>query len=258
MGGRVQTLGSISGGKAVYGATLGILMLESHFPRVIGDVGNAQTWPFPVQYKVVWGATPVEIVAGDPTTKLDAFVEAGRELVEMGCDGIASTCGFLSLLQPQLSQSLGVPVATSALIQIPMISQMLPPDRHVSVLTISKKDLSNAHLQAANVPLSTPIVGTETQSTGEFTSSILGNKPTLDLAVCKQELIGFARRLVHQHPKTGAIVLECTNMVPFAADIRRATGLPVYSVYSLLVWFQAGLLPRRFPLEVHDPREDPH
>ena len=41
------------GGKAVYGAAVGIVMLEARFPRIPGDVGNAATWPFPVLYKVI-------------------------------------------------------------------------------------------------------------------------------------------------------------------------------------------------------------
>lgn len=36
-----------SGGKALYGAPLGILMLEAKFPRIPGDMSNAITWPFP-------------------------------------------------------------------------------------------------------------------------------------------------------------------------------------------------------------------
>ena len=51
-----------SGGKTVYGATVGILMLDTIFPRVPGDVGNAATWPFPVLYHVVQGASPQRVV----------------------------------------------------------------------------------------------------------------------------------------------------------------------------------------------------
>ena len=46
------------GGRAIYGAPLGILMLEARFPRIPGDMGNGLTWPFPVLYKVVRGASP--------------------------------------------------------------------------------------------------------------------------------------------------------------------------------------------------------
>ena len=41
------------GGKNFYGIPIGILMNESSFPRVPGEMGNAWTWDFPVLYKVV-------------------------------------------------------------------------------------------------------------------------------------------------------------------------------------------------------------
>ena len=85
------------GGKTVYGATVGILMLETRFPRIPGDMGNALTWPFPVQYRVVRGASPDRVVRGDPRELTDAFIAAGRDLVAAGCDGITTNCGFLAL-----------------------------------------------------------------------------------------------------------------------------------------------------------------
>ncbi len=50
------------GGKAVYGMPVGILMLDARFPRIPGDMGHAGTWPFPVLYRVVRGATPARVV----------------------------------------------------------------------------------------------------------------------------------------------------------------------------------------------------
>ena len=50
-----------------------------------------------------------------------------------------------------------------------------------------------------------------------------------------------------RHPEVGAIVLECTNMPPYAAALREALGMPVYDIYSMITWFHAGLRPRRFP-----------
>lgn len=240
------------GGKTVYGASVGILMLETQFPRIPGDIGNALSWPFPVQYRVVRGATPDNIVRGDPAARLDDFIAAGRDLVEMGCDGIATNCGFLAVLQEEMAAALGVPVATSALMQAPMIAAILPPDRHVSILTISQETLSAAHLRAAGVPDGTPIMGTDEGR--EFTRAILGDKPEMDFDACLADLLTAAGSLVAMHPKTGAILLECTNMVPFAADIRRHVGRPVYSIHSFVSWFQSGLLPRRFPTDLDDWR----
>src|SRR5436190_16661618 len=92
------------GGKAVYGARLGILMLEARFPRIPGDMGNAGTWPFPVLYRVVAGATPERVVTQKAHGLLDAFLQAGAELVRLGADGITTNCGFLSLYQTELAR----------------------------------------------------------------------------------------------------------------------------------------------------------
>ena len=50
------------GGKNLFGHSIGILMLESQFPRIQGDIGNAATWDFPVLYKVIEKATPDIVV----------------------------------------------------------------------------------------------------------------------------------------------------------------------------------------------------
>jgi Asp/Glu/hydantoin racemase len=46
---------------------------------------------------------------------------------------------------------------------------------------------------------------------------------------------------VAEHPDVGAIVLECTNMPPYTADIQRETGLPVFDIVSLVNMVHAGL-----------------
>src|SRR5215470_17794169 len=82
------------GGKAVYGARLGILLLEARFPRIPGDMGNATTWPFPVLYKVVKGASPQRVVCERAAGLRDAFLDAAKELADLGSDGITANCGF--------------------------------------------------------------------------------------------------------------------------------------------------------------------
>ncbi|MEM8869398.1 MAG: aspartate/glutamate racemase family protein [Pseudomonadota bacterium] len=243
------------GGKTVYGASVGILMLETRFPRIPGDIGNAGTWPFPVHYRVAEGATPDNVVRGDPLERLDAFIEAGRALVAMGCDGITTNCGFLSLLQEPLKQALGVPVASSALMQAGMIQRLLAADTHVGIVTISANTLTSAHLLAAGVPQDVPVIGTDG---GVFTRDVLGDAYTIDFEACRSEVVEAGVRLVRDHPATGAILLECTNMVPFAPDVRQATGLPVYSIYTLVQWFQAGLTPQVFPGRIWDARHADH
>ncbi|MDE4303018.1 aspartate/glutamate racemase family protein [Phaeobacter gallaeciensis] len=240
------------GGKTVYGATVGILMLETQFPRVHGDVGNALTWDFPVQYRVVEGASPDRVVRNDPSDLAERFIEAGHDLIRSGCDGITTTCGFLSLIQEEVKSALGVPVATSSLMQVPMVQRLLPAGKRCGVLTISEEALGPEHLAAAGAPPDTPVVGTDGGRC--MTRDFLGDKPTIDFAACRLDMIDAGLGMMQSYPDVGAIVLECTNMVPYARDLRKVTGVPVYSIYSFINWFQAGLLPRHFPLEVDDPR----
>ncbi|WP_371170020.1 aspartate/glutamate racemase family protein [Aliiroseovarius sp. 2305UL8-7] len=239
------------GGKTVYGANLGVLMLETKFPRIPGDMGNATTWPFPVQYRVVRSATPELVVRNDARDLVGLFIDAAKDLVASGCDGITTNCGFLSIVQDKLAEAVPVPVAASSLMQIPMVQAMLPAGKRVGILTISKETLTSAHLAAADVPADTPIVGTEGGRV--FTRDILGDAPEIDFAACRLDMLDAARQLVTEHADIGAIVLECTNMTPYAADVRKLTGLPVFSIYNFVNWFHQALVPDRFPVELDDP-----
>jgi len=233
------------GGKAVYGAPLGILMLEARFPRIPGDMGNALTWPFPVLYRVVRGATPERVVLQGARGLLPDFITAAEELVALGAEAITTNCGFLSLFQHELAAAVRVPVATSALMQVPWVQATLPPGRRVGVLTVSKATLTPAHLAAAGVPADTPVVGTE--GGREFFRVIIrGEGETLDVALAERDIIEAGQALVAAHPEVGAIVLECTNMPPYAAPLQAALGLPVYDIHSMIAWFHAGIRPRRF------------
>ena len=235
----------VAGGKAVYGAAVGILMLEARFPRIPGDMGNALTWPFPVHYKVVRSASPDRVVRRGAEGLLDAFIAAARELEADGVDGITTNCGFLSLFQNELAEAVGVPVATSSLMQVPLVNALLPSGRRAGILTVSARSLTPLHLARAGVPQGTP-VGT-TEGLREFTRVLLDNEPEMDVAAALADNVEAARALHAANPDLGAIVLECTNMIPYAADIRRATGLPTYSIESFVTWFHAGLRPRRYP-----------
>ena len=234
----------VTGGKALYGAAVGILMLEARFPRIPGDVGNATSFPFPVLYRVVRGASPDRVVRRGAAGLQGAFLEAARELVRDGADGIVTNCGFLSLLQPELGAHAGVPVATSSLMQAAMIQRLLPPGRRVGIITISKESLTPRHLELAGVPADTPVVGTE--SGRAFSRTILNDEPELDVAAAEADLLDAGRRLLASHPDVGAILLECTNMCPYAAALQAAVRLPVFDMVGFIIWFQGGLRPRRF------------
>jgi len=241
------------GNKTLYGARVGILMLETRFPRIPGDMGNAETWPFPVVYKVVSGASPRRVVCEKAEGLLDAFLVAADELVRLGADGITTTCGFLSLYQRELAAHVGVPVATSSLMQIPFIERLLPEGKRVGVITVSAADLTEEHLRAAGAEPATPVVGTDGGS--EFTRVLINDEERLDAAAAERDILAAGEELVANHSGIGAVLLECTNMVPYARALSLRLRLPVFSIYTFVTWFHSGLVPRDFGHPASAPGE---
>jgi hypothetical protein len=229
------------GGKTLYGASVGILMLETRFPR---NMGNAATWPFPVLYKVVPGASPRRVVRDKAEGLLDELLAAAEELVRLGADGITTTCGFLSLYQRDIAAHVGVPVASSSLMQIPFIERVLPPSKRVGILTVSAASLTADHLRAAGADPATPVVGTDDGS--EFSRVMINDEERLDVAAAERDILAAGDELVASHDDIGAVLFECTNMVPYARALSQRLRLPVFTIYTFVTWFQSGLVPRQF------------
>src|SRR2546428_338523 len=122
-----MTTGRARGGFNQYGFTVGILMLDTRFPRIPGDMGNARTFPFPVRYQRVTGADPDLVVRRGAEGLLPAFVEGAQALEREGVGAITTNCGFLIKYQAQLARAVRVPVFTSSLLLVPLVHRMLPP-----------------------------------------------------------------------------------------------------------------------------------
>jgi hypothetical protein len=194
---------------------------------------------------VVAGASPERVVLGGASGLRDAFLEAAADLVAQGAEAITTNCGFLAIYQHEVAAHVGVPVATSALLQVPWVQAMLPPGKRVGIVTVSAASLTPRHLAAAHVPLDTPIAGTE-GGREFFRVLIRGEQEDMDIALAAQDILEAGRDLVARHPEVGAIVLECTNMSPYAHALREVLGMPVFDIYSLVTWLHAGLRPRDF------------
>ena len=214
-------------------------MLETAFARPPGDVGNPASWAMPVLFATIPGATARRVVAGGAAEMVDAFVAAGDALAAQGAVGLITSCGFLATLQPELAQRCRVPVATSSLLQIPLLQACLRG--RVGVITYDATALTEAHFRAVGADPTTPVAGLP--SGGAFHAMIEHAAP-YNAAVLAAEVMAVARGLQSRHPDLAAIVLECTNLPPFSKAIHAATGLPVYDILSLGHWFHAGLTAR--------------
>lgn len=206
-------------------APLGILMLDTRFPRPHGDVGAASSFAFPVRYAVVRGASAQRVVREADPRLLQPFVDAALALCAAGAGAISTSCGFLALWQRELQAALPVPVWTSALLKLPEL-------RAPGVLTVEAASLGPRHFEVVGADPRTPTEGLAAGCSLQRT--LLEDLPALDAAAAEADTVAAARRLVERHPAIDSIVLECTNLPPYADAVKRATGRPVHHIVSLL------------------------
>ncbi|MEX1302063.1 MAG: aspartate/glutamate racemase family protein [Desulfotignum sp.] len=226
----IQTPGNSDSGRPC----VGIIMLDTRFPRIRGDIGNPDTFDFPVRFSVVKGANPDRIVHRPDPSLIAPFIQAGQTLIQDGAVVITTSCGFLSLFHTQLTRALTVPVFSSSLLQIPLARAVISPRRKVGIITASRSALTPEHLSAIGID-GRGLVFAGMEHAPEFSSVFLGNKPTLDQNRCAAEMQAATEQLVRQHPDVGAIVLECTNMPPYARVVREAAGgLPVFDAVTMI------------------------
>ncbi|WP_411878829.1 aspartate/glutamate racemase family protein [Polaromonas sp. YR568] len=212
---------------------LGVVMLDTRFPRPPGDVGHPGAFGVPVRRHVVQGAWPgtiVQTAAGLRAAGVaPAFARAVQALQAEGARAVTTSCGFLVLLQDELQAAAQVPVITSSLLQLPALLARHPK---VGVLTISAAALGPEHLLAAGVPANRlgDVVVQGVEPAGEFATAILGNRDTMDLERAGRDVVDAAMALKRREPALQAVVLECTNMPPYRQAVEAATGLKTWAL----------------------------
>ena len=235
----------VTGGKNIYGYPIGILMLETQFPRIPGDIGNATTWDFPVLYKIVKKATPDLVVRKGAPGLLEPYIQAAQELEKEGVRAITTNCGFLALFQKEMASAVNIPVFTSSLIQVPFAYVMIQPSQKVGIITVHSKSLTQKHLACVGADqIPHVIYGTEGEE--EFSRVILDDEMELDVDKSRDELVRVAKRMVSEHPEVGAIALECTNMPPYAPAIRKEIDLPIFDIYTLVIMVYHAVVKKDF------------
>jgi Asp/Glu/hydantoin racemase len=225
--------GIVKGGKNIYGFPIGILMLHTQFPRIPGEMGNAYTWDFPVLYKVVKGASVTRVVEESDPKLLEPFITAANELVNEGVSAVTTNCGFLAMFQRELAEAIPVPVFTSTLLMVPMVHRMLKPSQKVGIISVNASTLGEKQFRGVGIE-GIPCVCTGLETEEHFSRTLIQNRFELDVDKAREEHRRVARRFVEENPDIGAIVLECTNMPPYAEDIREVTGLPVFDIVTLV------------------------
>lgn len=244
----------VRGGFVTYGKVAGILMLDSRIPRIPGDPGHAQTFPFPVAYRAVEGLPFSDLVEGR-MENADKASDAAAGLEAEGVSFVAADCGLFSILQEKIAARLSIPFLGSALALIPLLESFLPPNRCVGVLTGHTALLREHHIRAAGAaPDRIVVAGMENSS--EFRKVVIDRGNELDPEAMREGVLEASRELTRKAALKGlglgAVVLECTNLVSFRDTVQDEAGAPVYDLVSLVEMYASGYARREFA-ETHRP-----
>lgn len=235
---------SMPNGQAIAGHAIGIIVINIWYPLVPGNVANASTYSYPVLYKILKESSVEQILSGDPAL-LDMVIEAGKELIQQGARAIVGACGSFANYQKEAAAALNVPTFLSVMIQVPLIIQSLKPEQKLGILAASAAALTPkvfdqcgikdpSRLAIAEV-LNLPEFQNIIQCTGHFNSHKL-----------EQEVVDLMRQFIRENPEIGAILIQCSDLPPYAWAIQNATKLPVFDMNSLMEWIHYSVVRRSY------------
>ena len=230
--------------QSIAGHAIGIVVLETWYPLLPGNVANATTFDFPVRYKILREATVERIMRADPAL-VELVIEAGREFEREGIRAMVGACGYFANYQREVAAALDIPVFLSSLLQVPLISAALKPGQQVGILVANAKAVNPQMLTACGITPDMPIAYLGMEEQPEF-RNILEYGGQFHVGKFEAEVVGQAQKLVADNPNIGAILLECSDLPPFAHSVQRAVGLPVFDFNSLINWVYHGVVQRTY------------
>lgn len=233
----------IKGGQAIYGADIGIVMLDCRFPRPLGDPGNARSFSYPVQYEIVDLDETEALTKQGTEGAIRKLLEAAGKLEKRGCKSIATSCGLLIRYQEQLREKLNIPVISSALLLLPLLLNMTGDDKKTAVVVSSRTEEINNYLNGLPENQQERCVLLSMEHCPEFMRGIMSfSQPyELDTGLIEQELINLCLEAKVKAPEIGIFLLECTNLAPYSRPLRERLETPVFDIQGLIDFLHSSV-----------------
>lgn len=233
-------------GQVAYGYAIGMLCAEWNIPFVPGDLNNATTFPFPIRYETVPGASGAAVLRGNGDEFGELMVSAARKLESEGVRAITGNCGFMLAYQEQVAASVNIPVFLTSLVQLPMLLQMLGRDRKLGIVTANGAALGPAEFATVGVRDTTRIRVQGMENYPHFNDVILKELGTLDEDVMRSEVVEAAVALQRDNPDLGAFMFECSDLPPYSKAVEAATGLPVFDWANFIAYVYNATVPHDY------------
>ncbi len=231
-------------GYPFYGQDVGILVFSTVTPRPPGDAGNAASFSYPVLYEVVSGGF-ADLVEGGSSIQ-ENLLAAGRELVKKGVRAIVGDCGLMSLYQGCLGAELKVPFAGSSLCQIPMIWELIGRSGSIGIITGHSDLLKETHLRASGWRNDIQLSIQGMQDEPHFNEIVIQGGLALDVDQMRADVLAAGEKLRSKTPDLRAVILECSNLSTYSADLAGTLNIPVFDTMSAANMLAYAVHPPRY------------
>ena len=238
-------------GRNVFGVTIGLVQMHVNLAMIPGNMSNATTFDFPILYRRMNADNVADVMANPPTQNFtDAIVEAAQWLELQGVRAIMGNCGFFGSYQNAVKARINVPFYSSSLMMLPMMVHSMPGNKKVGVITangpVLKKvqAIENCGLSLEDKENRIVVMGCENGA--EFSSAIMANTGVYNPLKVGQEIVTVAKQMLQENKDIGAILLECTELSPHAAEVQDAVRMPVWDYTTLTKWIYSGCIRRPF------------
>ena len=232
-------------GQTSYGELIGILLLDTNTPFIQGDVGNANSFGYPVRFKRIDKLTPERIFEHDRSF-IQAMIAGAKELEREGVRAVTGDCGFMAIFQQEVQEAVSIPVFLSSLLQAPFMLSIINPRAAIGILTANAQSLTTDILSALGVSNLDRIVISGLEGAKHFREAAIDDLGILDSDQVRLEVVKAAVNLQTHNPAIGAILLECSMLPPYGAVVQEATGLPVFDYLSMVDHVASSLNKKRF------------
>jgi Asp/Glu/hydantoin racemase/uncharacterized coiled-coil protein SlyX len=220
--------------------TLGVLRLDYNYPPAAGDIDCPASYGYDVIYRMVPGLTFEMAQSGKMTMEvLKEFKLSVKWLESHGACGITGDCGFMMAFQPIARDVASIPVFMSSMVQCPMVSLAYDKFDRIIILTANDKTLKpqkDTLLSACGFNVDDDrfvIIGA--QNVDGFDAVAAGEK--VDVERVTPGMVKLCTDAMKKISSIRAIILECTELPPYADALRKETGLPVWDAITCADFF---------------------
>lgn len=215
----------------------GFLQLEA----MPGNSTNPDSYPFPVKLVEVEGANADTVILHPSRVVLARMIELVKQLEREGVRAVTTSCGFNAVFQKELAEAADIPVFTSSLLQVPFAQAIVGRQHSVGIITANRASLTETHLRACGITADMNFYVRGLEECPQWRKLFERPDEPFDMEAVAQEIMGVVEAGIAAHPDTGIILLECTDLPPYAQAIRERFGLPVLDINSLIGYVALSL-----------------